>query len=92
MKTVTFLIGTFTFTFSGPNWASIIAQLNRVQNLNCLVREVRMIGTEADEQEAAKLDAFLDKCYHDEATRRDFETLSINLSMATLRTLSVTEA
>lgn len=92
MKTVTFLIGAYTFTFSGPDWASILIQLNKVQNLHGLASQVRVIGTESDDLEVLKLEDFLNKCCCDSVTRADFENLSVNLSIGSLRTLSVIES
>lgn len=91
MKTATFQLGYSEFTFTGPTWLSILDQLNAEQDLNCLCRQARMMGSKKDIKEVEKLEAFMSKCYCDTVTLSDFKKFSVNLSIGLLKCLAAAE-
>lgn len=87
----TFSIGWMTIKAEGNTPAELVQEIEKAQDLQCLVQMAGTMGTKKDKQEIRKLIDFLGKYNNDELTIDDVQNLDVQLSVGALKCVSVSQ-
>ncbi len=91
MYTAEFQVGWMTVSAEGDTMEELVSEIEREQDLQCLVQMVGTMGTKKDKKEVPKLMDFLDKYYAKQLTAEDVRNLNIHLSVGDLKCVSLSE-
>lgn len=86
-----FQIGWMTVKAEAENPKDLVKEIEKAQDLQCLVQMSTMMGTKKDKQEIKKLIRFIEKNNDNELTIEDIRNLDVKLSVGTLRCDSLNE-
>lgn len=86
-----FQIGWMTVNAEGESLEDLIRDIEKEQDLQCLVQMAGMMGTKKDKKEIGKLIDFLEKYNSHELTVDDVRNLDIDLSVGGLKCESLSE-
>lgn len=82
-------IGTEHYLLEGEDCNSIVQQLLRENDLYCIARMGRSMGTKADQRQLNKIDRFLDKYDSGKLTWDDLLKFKFDISTGSLRCLGI---
>jgi len=91
MYSATLSIGWMTVNAKGDTPADLVREIEKAQDLQCLVQMAGMMGTKKDKQEIRKLIDFLEKYSDDTLTIDDVRNLDVKLSVGALKCESLEE-
>ena len=80
-----------TVNAEGDTPADLVREIEKAQDLQCLVQMAGMMGTKKDKQEIRKLIDFLEKYSDDTLTIDDVRNLDVKLSVGALKCESLEE-
>ena len=86
-----FQIGWMTVNAEGDTPADLVREIEKEQDLQCLVQMAGMMGTKKDQKEIGKLVDFLEKYNEGSLTIEDVRILDVKLSVGALKCESMSE-
>lgn len=89
--TATFHIGWMTVNAEGDTPADLVSEIEKAQDLQCLCQMAGTMGTKKDKKEIGKLIEFLEKYNDDMLTIDDIRGLNVDLSIGSLKCVSLEE-
>ena len=84
-------MGLFTEAFTGETWTDVLRSFDNFQDIGCLLRQVRQMGTPQDQTGIVSFEEFVDKWYAGSVTKEDFASCRAALSIGHLCCISASD-
>lgn len=85
------MFGLMELEFKGDTWRNVLFDFNRFQDLDCLLRQVFMMGTVDDRKCIPQFEEFAYKWQQGEVEKADFVNCRVGLSIGHICCLSATD-
>lgn len=84
-------MGTIAHDFEGESWYDVLVQFNNFQDLDCLLRQVYMMGTSSDRGGVGSFEDFVGKWRSGDVEKQDFAACRVGLSIGHICCLSAAD-